>query len=340
MKNKSTSHSEEKAVHTLDFPDDPEIFEALLNLTSESLERAVAVAAKVDYRDVPSQIKVDMVTIDQSKPPLFTVEDDNRPYIFTVVNKIECVPLLDSGAMVCIIAYIDLSELDQFHATIEPCPFKISTVNGSNNKATGIMWLTYEVAGKKTRLPTVIMQSDKSQFIAGMTFWKAFNLNIGWKDNRHSNESGPAEEMVTEPTVSGDKGLEQPTERVMAATVPIGMLSIKQRVASPQVQQNVRLQRATRNAPMTRPWQYSVRYKPMHMSFEQNETIEEEVAEEPLAEPVRTEIQAAPISLLLDLLKCMPKHNISVNEVTIMPGIQTAAGAHDTTNDILPQKHV
>lgn len=112
--------------------------------------------------------------------PICHLSGDSRPYIEVTVNGIKRHPLLDSGAMVTLISYVNESELKQYNARIEATDMRVSTVNSAKQEANGYMWLKYGLAGKTARIPTLVMKSHRSYFIVGIDFWKAFGITVGW----------------------------------------------------------------------------------------------------------------------------------------------------------------
>lgn len=136
----------------------------------------------IDYTHVPEVATIHTLATNEISPPIYQRPRDARPYIRVLVNGVESFPLLDTGAMVCVIGYTHEDELKEFNAEIEPCGIKVTTVNRSSQCADGLMHLKYEIGDKQQVLPTIILKTLKKQFIVGINFWRAFNIQMVWGD--------------------------------------------------------------------------------------------------------------------------------------------------------------
>lgn len=151
-------------------------------LTVESVQRAVDAAEAVGYDQVEIQLIAEKMAIDQDAVPIVHVPNDNRPYIKVAANQNDCYPLLDSGAMLCVISYIDEDELAKYKARRLPCSMTVTTVTKAENQVTGVMWLNYQIGERNACIPTVTMKSHRSYFIVGIKFFMAFNIQLVWGD--------------------------------------------------------------------------------------------------------------------------------------------------------------
>lgn len=152
------------------------------SLTIESVQRAVAAAETAGYDQVEIQLVAEGMALQQDSVPIVHVKNDNRPYIKVSANKNVCYPLLDSGAMVCVMSYIHEVELTKYNAEIRPCSMTVTTVTKADHQVTGVMWLRYEIGERFAYIPTITMKSHRSYFIVGINFFKAFNIQLSWGD--------------------------------------------------------------------------------------------------------------------------------------------------------------
>lgn len=194
-------HANNVAIQSVFTPESLDVSDVLIQMVNESIERAIANASAIDYRTVPTNLRVDTLTIDRTAPPLYHMPNDNRPYVCIQVNGIERFPLLDTGAMVCIVGYTDRKDIDCYDARMESCPYTISTISSTQYPVTGMMWLSYKMGERTVTLPTVAVKTEKPQFIVGMTFWDAFKLKIAW------NEKDQTEGLSTDTLQSESKKL-------------------------------------------------------------------------------------------------------------------------------------
>lgn len=318
------------------FADTKDWPEALRNLTEEYVRRVLETAGGNDYRNIPNHVKINTMSVDSPAPPLFSVPNDNRPYVYVTVNEIECLPLLDTGAMVCIIGYVDESEIEPFNAPIESCPYTISTLDGAQYSTNGLMWLRYCMGNRQAVLPTVVIKTDKSQFIVGMTFWEAFQMKIVW-DSPAGVKSSAVSKIDTTKTNPLSAELANPI-------LSVKMLSVSQHgVMNRQQSGNGKIVNWQSRINEMRPWPQTSDRQLEAPIIHSNETETEEI--EPIVPYFSKQItapkeyQAAPVHLMLDLLRNMPTNNVQIGTMTAQQGIKTAAGAHDASLDIMPQKH-
>lgn len=177
------SATESQTANTTEGLSAAEISDWISNLTEDSVERAISAAEQVGYDQTEVQLIAERMAFDQQAIPIVHVPNDNRPYIRLSANKVPAYPLLDCGAMVCAISYVQESELAKYQAQIYPCSMTITTVTKAQHQVTGVMWLNYEVTDtRRARIPTVVMQSHRSYFIVGINFFHALNIKFGWGD--------------------------------------------------------------------------------------------------------------------------------------------------------------
>lgn len=163
------------------------VAEILSRVTTEAIQRAELAAQTIPPEFVQTNAKVDLVTKECELLPICHVPGDNRPYVKVWANGVLSYPLLDCGSMITLLSYICIEELRRYNTRIEPCNMTITTVNKEDNRVTGVMWLEYKVVDRTAIVPTIVMQSHSSYFIAGMDFWRAFSIKLNW-----SNEENPA----------------------------------------------------------------------------------------------------------------------------------------------------
>lgn len=173
----SVKPSEQKPEFT-----DEEMKSWIDSLTVESVQRAVAAAETAGYDQVEIQLVAKKMALQQDSVPIVHVQNDNRPYIEVSVNKNVCYPLLDSGAMVCVMSYIHEDELSKYNTEIRPCSMTVTTVTKAEHQVTGVMWLRYEIGDRFAYIPTITMRSHRPYFIVGINFFKAFNIQLSWGD--------------------------------------------------------------------------------------------------------------------------------------------------------------
>lgn len=154
--------------------------EILIDLTSDEIDRAIELINASKFSQTKIEAEAQLISTQENSLPICHMPGDNRPYVEVLANGVKRHPLLDSGAMVTLISYVNEDELTEYQARIEKTNVQVSTVNAAKHEASGFMWLTYEVAGKTARIPTILMKSHRSYFIVGINFWQAFNIHIGW----------------------------------------------------------------------------------------------------------------------------------------------------------------
>lgn len=165
--------------------------EILSRVTIEAIQRAELAAQAIPKEFVQTNAKIDLVTKMDDVLPICHIEGDNRPYIKVKANGVLSYPLLDCGAMITLLSYVDKEELKQYNTRIDPCSMTITTVNQEDKQVTGVMWLEYKVGGRTALVPTVVMKSHSSYFIAGMDFWRAFEIKLNWNDEENSSSVVP-----------------------------------------------------------------------------------------------------------------------------------------------------
>lgn len=182
-------------------PTEKEMREWIDTLTVDSVRRAVEAAEAVGYQQVDVQLMAENLAFDADKMPIVHMPNDNRPYIRASVNGTLAYPLMDSGAMVCVVSYTHEHELEKFNCKILPCSMTVTTVTKSKHQVTGVMWLNYEISGRHACIPTVVMKSHKSYFIAGINFFEAFDIQFAWGDTcKYTPIAKPLNERKPPPT--------------------------------------------------------------------------------------------------------------------------------------------
>lgn len=177
-----SSHATESNLE-VNFPSthkETDMNELINTLTIESVHRAINAAELAGYEQFEIQQIAEKMAITGKVVPIVHVPGDNRPYLRVSVNKNESYPLLDSGAMVCVISYTHEDELKKYNSNIQPCSITVTTVTHAQHQVTGVMWLQYEMNGQSACIPTIIMRSHKSYFIVGMNFFRAFDIKLAW----------------------------------------------------------------------------------------------------------------------------------------------------------------
>lgn len=121
-----------------------------------------------------TEISINSLYLDDT--PFFDRPNDPRTYAHVITNKQVNQWLIDTGAVVCVIAYTNESELERYSAIIRSTDIVINTVHSMRAPATGIVDLVYEFNNRTKIIPTVLIKARKAQFIAGMSFCHAFDV--------------------------------------------------------------------------------------------------------------------------------------------------------------------
>lgn len=161
------------------------LVEILSRVTSEAIQRVELAAQTIPSEFVQTNARVDLITRSDDALPICHVKGDNRPYIKVKANDILSYPLLDCGAMITLLSYVSSEELKQYNTRIDPCDMTITTVNKEDKRVTGVMWLEFKVGNRTRIVPTIVMQSHHTYFIAGMDFWRAFNIKLNWSEDEN-----------------------------------------------------------------------------------------------------------------------------------------------------------
>lgn len=159
-----------------------EMDEWIAQLTTASVQRAIEAAESVGYDQLEIQSLAEKMALSHETVPIVHVPNDNRPYIQVSANNQNSYPLLDCGAMVCVISYTDEEEIKKYNAKVRPCSMSVTTVTKADHQVTGVMWLNYEIGKRRAYIPTVVMKSHRSYFIVGINFWRAFDIQLIWGD--------------------------------------------------------------------------------------------------------------------------------------------------------------
>lgn len=331
---------------------------ALQEITLQSIERAISNAESFNYFDMPESISIHTIFSQPNSPPVFQLPNDNRPYICIKANGVDCVPLLDSGAMVCIVIYQDEEELTKFGARIEPCTTKISTITTNDTKCTGFMRIVYEYCDQKREIPTLLFKGNRSQFIVGINFWQAFGIRFAWEREVSKEEKGiEKSSSTTEPIVQADtieiQALDGVNETNKQSTCNASGIfrvttntsrrkSIQKYV--PKWQSNGKIQAALK---ISHENNFEKRIKPVYTTYESSNnsiqsaplsTTVQSVSQTPVSKNSTASKNELPTQAILKMLSEMPTF-AAINEIAIQPSIRTADGAGDTVNDVTPEKH-
>lgn len=239
-------------------PTEQEMQSWIEQLTSDSVQRALSAAETVGYDQMEIQQIAQNLAYEQESIPIVHVPNDNRPYIRVDVNNNKRYPLLDSGAMVCVISYVQEEELNSYNQRILPCSMTVSTVTQADHQVTGVMWLQYEIGERTACIPTVVMKSHRSYFIVGMNFFKAFDIQFIWGDActcapkvmpwgkdrpaPYKQFMPPATEKHNDEPIGGEKSNDSPTPCKITTTqtgpttsMNIGMISLAHRLSNCQL---------------------------------------------------------------------------------------------------------
>lgn len=324
-------------------------------LTLQSIEKALAQVDVADYTVRPSGVEINSLFSSANAPPIYQIPNDNRPYVCILANGFECLPLLDSGSMVCIIVYRTDEELIPFKGQIEPCSTKISTISRENTQCTGLMNIRYSFCQQQRTIPTLLFKSTRSQFIVGINFWHAFGITFAWNGNGQSKNK-PMDTKAAESTVPND------TKSISSVGIENEEMIMEPNVDSePDVQPNGIFHIASHTQYARRIRSYVPRWqrekakvlsimKPMALEVVRQaeyvapiytcyESVEEKSSEtQRQGESVDDSTPWSPVQMVLAMLRDMPQ-TVHVHEIQVQTSIRTAEGALDSINDITPEKH-
>lgn len=328
-------------------------------LTTQSIEQALAHVNVHDYTFLPEHVTINSLFSSPNSPPIYKVENDNRPYVCITANGFECLPLLDSGSMVCIIVYKSDAELQPLNGNVEPCSTKISTISRENSQCTGLMFIKYGFCGQERVIPTLLFKSTKSQFIVGINFWHAFGITVSWKENSSENTEPLAKpiEKSKETTIENSMdtsaaGIAVSCETIIVKeieehrhdkAVPGGILHVASIASSvkragayvPRWRTNRAEALAIQKPTLKNTHGPNDYVAPIYTSYE---SIEPEHTHTRNTEPMESHSKWSPVQVVLAMLREMPM-TAHVSEVQVQTSIRTAEGAFDSVNDVLPEKH-
>lgn len=131
----------------------------------------------------PDVFEVNVFALHTGESPFFGKPNDERPHLNVMINGQMRSPLVDTGAMVCVLAVPDKEELAAYDTELLPIKVFINTVQAHRTPALGVMNLTYEFNNRRARVPTVIIIAKKPQIIAGMNFCRAFDVHLAIAPN-------------------------------------------------------------------------------------------------------------------------------------------------------------
>lgn len=317
-------------------PSEQEIAEILSGLTLDGIKRAIEAAEKMPES---SQQNIDLIETSSAIFPISFKPGDSRPHVTLKINGVPSQPLLDSGAMTCLIGYREVDELAKYKTYVEPCSTTISTVTSGSSKVTGFMMLQYVIGKRSHVIPTVVIQSHRSYEIVGIDFWRAFDLKIGWDEAEITSLITPWNEEYTPRAENlGASATQQhnfevnnhtehkplPSQRtaVEYADGTVGMLPVAHRISATF---RKRMANMMPKLPLNTTFKGRLR-KPIITSYE---TVEETYPSGNLNESdtKRTEgVDASPAQLIRKLLRERPRSAFEIHEVAIVAEIRTAAG--------------
>lgn len=319
--------------------DPQQTFGIVDEIMSSSIERALAQVNLADYQVIPDNSEIHAFFAGVKAPPVHQVQNDTRPYVKILANGYECLPLLDSGSMACIIVYQNENELKPFNGKIEPCNTKVSTVNKENTKCTGVMFIEYTYCGKTVILPTLLLKGDRSLFIVGINFWKAFGIRFSWDEDsipevnlepKGKHESKPTEAAVIDSSIVN----------IIHDKKPKGMLSLYTTPDSKRYRRYVPKWSSQIHKSIGQMHTERTINKPaVQNAYTAYDSVENESTNDiSSSTEQKASSKCGPTLALLDMLKGMPT-SVRINEVAIQSNIRTAEGPTDTINDITPEKH-
>lgn len=160
--------------------------------------------------DTTEQVDFIVHSLDlEEPPPIYTIDNDPRPHVKVGVNNVERLPLLDSGSMACVIGYVNAKELDCYKTLLQPCKATVSTVNRPRQPVDGMMFLRYRINDQQHEIPTLIIKTARSQFIVGINFCYAFDIQFVWGNREQrlplAKQLTPAETRMLLPQEAGAK---------------------------------------------------------------------------------------------------------------------------------------
>lgn len=146
-------------------------------LTDDSITRIIDTIDKSMYSVNELSAEFRKTELDENLP-ICHMPNDKRPYVKVKANRVESYPLLDMGAEIAVISYVEEDELAKFKAKIEPANMNITTVTKMQNPVAGMMWIQYQMANESHVIPTLVFKSHKSCMIVGIDFIEAFDIRL------------------------------------------------------------------------------------------------------------------------------------------------------------------
>lgn len=338
--------------------------EIIQSLTGDAINRIISAIEQGKFSQPQIEMSVQLIATEEKSLPICHMPGDNRPYIRAEVNRIQCHPLLDSGAMICVVGYEHESELKKFNSRIEPCSITVTTVNQENHEITGVMWLTYKVGRRTAKLPTIVMKSHRSYFIAGINFWQAFNILCTWGDS--DEEIKPVkpwnDTVRLQPSANGNEVATMTADQTQNLMNPnngmkhtnIGMLSVASRVKhgnGPGKMKTlpkhgsanyhpVRAKLLTPRGPVVTRFEHGGVSANDGGTLQQKDIRSDIVTTHKKIQPVEShENSFTATSLIRQMLRNMPVRTCEIQEIAIQPAIRTATGSDDAYEDVRREKH-
>lgn len=139
-------------------------------LKVETIDMATQTIEFVDEASAPEVFEVNVSSLHTHDSPFFDKPNDSRPYMDVDVNGISHSPLVDTGAVVCVLAVTNEKELAKYNEELLPVRVFINTVHNQRSQALGVMNLLYTFECQKAKVPTVVIKVSRPQLIVGMNF--------------------------------------------------------------------------------------------------------------------------------------------------------------------------
>lgn len=330
-------------------PLSPTIQSHMVDIMNQYIDRALSHIDTIDYTFVPANAEINAILGGPDSPPVYQLPNDNRPYVCIRANGLECLPLFDSGSMVCIIVYREDDELKPFGGEIEPCDTRITTISRENTRCTGLMNIEYTFCGQKKVIPTLLFKGNKSQFIVGINFWSAFGIRFAWNEKKKQQSlshidplNAPSNSSTA--TLENVSTIEVHCHAIINDIQPMGILNLAQnRSAARRVRPYLpkwheSSHKTTSTVRKFMPTSAQAVYMaPIYTTYE---SIEKDEISHNIETPSHGEelTEWTPAQAVVSVLAHMPR-KAGVSEVAIQSNIRTAEDATDTVNDILPEKH-
>lgn len=147
-------------------------------LKVETIDMATQTIEFVDEASAPEVFEVNVSSLHTHDSPFFDKPNDSRPYMDVDVNGISHSPLVDTGAVVCVLAVTNEKDLAKYNEELLPVRVFINTVHNQRSQALGVMNLLYTFECQKAKVPTVVIKVSRPQLIVGMNFCRVFGIHL------------------------------------------------------------------------------------------------------------------------------------------------------------------